>query len=124
MVDFHNGLLSRHGFTPRTPASRWDIVDKTVTDVVRAGLDGWVAEQFAAAAGAGTTEAGRQGSPGLVVPSDLDRAAESRRPRACVATMLRPPAEVIASKSTYYGGRMADSSRTAAWVNMMLETSA
>ncbi len=49
-------------------------------------------------------------------------AAERADARACTVTMLRPPAEVVASKSTYYGGRMADSNRTAAWINMMLHT--
>ena len=86
------------------------------------GLDDWVAEQFAAAAGVGTTElVVKDPRVSWFLPTWIGAAGRADA-RACVATMLRPPAEVVASKSTYYGGRMADSSRTAAWVNMMLET--
>ena len=123
VVDFHNALLSRarvHASDARPGA--WDIVAKTVTDVVRTGLDDWVTEQFAAAASVGTTElVVKDPRVSWFLPTWIEAAGRADA-RACVATMLRPPAEVVASKSTYYGGRMADGSRTAAWVNMMLKT--
>jgi hypothetical protein len=37
-------------------------------------------------------------------------------------TMLRPPAEVVGSKRTYYNSLLQDGHGVAAWVNMMLNT--
>lgn len=37
-------------------------------------------------------------------------------------TMLRPPAEVVGSKRTYYNDRLQDASGVAAWLNMMVGT--
>ena len=37
-------------------------------------------------------------------------------------TMLRPPAEVVGSKRTYYNDRLQDAHGVAAWLNMMLGT--
>ena len=100
VVDFHNALLSRarvHASDARPGA--WDIVAKTVTDVVRTGLDDWVTEQFAAAASVGTTElVVKDPRVSWFLPTWIEAAGRADA-RACVATMLRPPAEVVASKS-------------------------
>jgi hypothetical protein len=37
-------------------------------------------------------------------------------------TMLRPPAEVVGSKRTYYNDRLQDAAGVAAWLNMMVGT--
>ena len=36
--------------------------------------------------------------------------------------MLRPPAEVVGSKRTYYNNLLQDGHGVAAWVNMLLNT--
>lgn len=123
VVDFHNALLSRtrvHASDARPGA--WDIVDATVTSVIRDHVDRWLADQFADALAVDVSEIVVK-DPRLswFLPTWIG-AAQRAGARACTITMLRPPAEVVASKSTYYGGRMADSNRTAAWVNMMLHT--
>jgi len=38
------------------------------------------------------------------------------------ATMLRPPAEVVGSKQTYYANRLGSAHLAASWLNMMLHT--
>ena len=38
------------------------------------------------------------------------------------ATMLRPPAEVVGSKQTYYGNRLGSAHLAASWLNMLLHT--
>ena len=38
------------------------------------------------------------------------------------ATMLRPPAEVVGSKQTYYANRLGSAHLAASWVNMLLHT--
>lgn len=38
------------------------------------------------------------------------------------ATMLRPPAEVVGSRETYYGSRMGHAHLVAAWLNVLLPT--
>ena len=38
------------------------------------------------------------------------------------ATMLRPPAEVVGSKQTYYGSRLGSAHLAASWLNMLLHT--
>ena len=38
------------------------------------------------------------------------------------ATMLRPPAEVVGSKQTYYGNRLGSAHLVASWLNMLLHT--
>jgi hypothetical protein len=38
------------------------------------------------------------------------------------ATMLRPPAEVVGSKQTYYANRLGAAHLTASWLNMLLHT--
>jgi hypothetical protein len=42
--------------------------------------------------------------------------------RAVVATMLRPPAEVVGSKQRYYANRLGSAHLAASWVNMLLHT--
>lgn len=123
VVDLHSALLSRarvHASDARPTA--WASADAVVTEVIRTRLGAWIAEQAAEAAAAGSAE--------LVIKDPrlswflamwVD-AAKRCGATPCVVTMLRPPTEVVASKSKSYGGRMADSSRTAAWVNMMLHT--
>ncbi len=38
------------------------------------------------------------------------------------ATMLRPPAEVVGSRETYYGSRMGHAHLVASWLNVLLHT--
>ena len=38
------------------------------------------------------------------------------------ATMLRPPAEVVGSKQTYYANKLGAAHLTASWLNMLLHT--
>ena len=38
------------------------------------------------------------------------------------ATMLRPPAEVVGSKQTYYANRLGSAHLAASWLNMLLHT--
>ena len=123
VVNFHSALLSRadvHASDARPAA--WDIVEKTVSDGIRGHVDRWLAAQFRDAVNAQTTElVVKDPRVSWFLPTWIGAAGRANA-RACVITMLRPPAEVVASKSTYYGGRMADSNRTAAWLNMMLHT--
>ncbi len=42
--------------------------------------------------------------------------------RPVFATMLRPPAEVVGSKQTYYANRLGSAHLAASWLNMLLHT--
>lgn len=124
VVDLHSALLSRarvHASDARPDA--WEHATGVVTDVIRRQLDSWVAEQFNHAAQAGgTTELVIKDPRLLWFLSEWSSAAERAGATPCIVTMLRPPAEVVRSKSTYYGDRMTDSNRVAGWINMMLQT--
>ncbi len=50
------------------------------------------------------------------------RAAQDLGATPRVIVMLRHPAAVVASKTTYYGGRQGEASRAAGWVNQLLFT--
>ncbi len=123
VVDLHNALLSRAGVhASDARPTAWTLAEEAVTDSVSSALDRWVVEQFTQAEVAETTEIVIK-DPRLAWFLPMwQNAARHAQATPCVVTMLRPPYEVVGSKSRYYGGRMADSNRTAAWVNMMLQT--
>ncbi|MGA9345457.1 MAG: sulfotransferase family protein [Nocardioidaceae bacterium] len=123
VVDLHNALLSRAGVhASDARPTAWGLAEEAVTESVQSALDRWVDAQFVEAEAAFTTEIVIK-DPRLAWFLPMwQQAAERADAAACVVTMLRPPSEVVGSKSRYYGGRMADSNRTAAWVNMMLQT--
>ncbi len=119
VVDFHDQLLERariHGADARPQA--WLYAGElAIKENLRARLHDWLEEQFQEADELVIKD------PRLAWFIGLWRAS-ALRAGATVAfvTMLRPPTEVISSKERYYGGKRANASRTAAWINMMLHT--
>lgn len=119
VVDFHADLLRRcgvHGSDARPQA--WAETGRFASrEAHRTRLEEWLLPHFAK-------------GPELVVKDprlawwlDLWREVAARCDATpVVVTMLRPPTEVVASKETYYGSRLATANRAAAWVNMMLHT--
>ena len=122
VVDLHAAMLDRARVHPSDarPAA-WGHAADVVTEPVRRQLDRWLGQQFTAAA-RDTSELVIK-DPRLAWFLPLwTGAAERSQASAAVITMLRPPAEVVASKVRSYGGPKTDSNRLAAWVNMMLHT--
>ena len=117
VVDFHSRLLRERRVTVNDarPAA-WEKTG-AAADVpsVRGELRDWLAGQL--------TGATVVKDPRTVwfLPLWLRCAADLGVPTSFV-TMLRHPAEIVASARRSYGTWQKDSSRTAAWLNMMLET--
>ena len=118
-VDFHTRLLRRAKVTVNDsrPAA-WPVTAAMAEDAaLRAELGAWLREQFAQ-------------SPRVVVKDPrtvwflpLWRAcADEAGLTTSFVTMLREPAEIVASAKKSYGDWQADASRATAWVNMTLET--
>ncbi|HSD77416.1 MAG TPA: hypothetical protein VLA98_08415, partial [Solirubrobacteraceae bacterium] len=80
-------------------------------------LRGWLGEQFAQA-GAVVVKDPRSG---WFLPL-WTRAAADVGASVSFVTMLRHPAEILASARRSYGAWQSDASRAAAWLNVMLET--
>jgi hypothetical protein len=119
VVDFHETLLKRVNVHPgdARPTAWYDTGKAGTREANRARLAQWLDEQL-------------QAAPSLVVKDPrtawflgLWKAAAGRAgARTGTVTMLRPPTEVVASKNTYYGGRLGDITRLAGWTNVMLFT--
>jgi len=118
VVDFHTRLLDAAGVeTADARPTAWAETAAVGDDAVRTELRGFLGKQFAQHDHLVIKD------PRLIwflplwreVAADL--AADAR-----FLTMLRHPADVVASKSRYYGAWRGDVSRTAGWVNTMLYT--
>lgn len=119
VVDFHDRVLKRVNVHPgdARPSAWYDTGKAGTREANRQRVTEWLGRQF-------------EESPSLVVKDPriawflgLWRVAAARNDaRTATITMLRPPAEVVASKNTYYGGRLGDISRLAGWTNVMLFT--
>ncbi|MDO9457929.1 sulfotransferase family protein [Nocardioides sp.] len=124
VVDFHAELLKRCNVqvSDARPAAWFEAGKLAGFEPSRERLHTWLEEQL-------TT-----GGPELVVKDPrlawfvgLWRSAAIRCDATpAYVTMLRPPAEVVGSKQTYYAANgpaaAGEVQRTAAWVNMMLHT--
>jgi hypothetical protein len=118
VVDFHNSMLRAAGVQTSDPRPiAWHLVDRASCDgnalgQIRAWLDAQVAQYGDLVIK----------DPRLLWFLELwQQAATGAGARASCITMLRPPAEVVGSKATYYGGRgVVD--RVAGWINLMLGT--
>jgi hypothetical protein len=117
VVDFHQRLLNRNGVHPSDARPGcWATTGQIATrGGVRAELRTWLEEQLA-------------DNPRLVVKDPRTawflglwrEAARDLDLPLAIVTMLRPPAEVVQSKQTAYGGRLDATARMAGWVNGML----
>jgi hypothetical protein len=118
-VDFHTRMLRRTRVTVNDsrPAA-WEATGAMASDeALRAELGAWLREQFAQ-------------SPRVVVKDPrtvwflpLWRAcADDLGLQTSFVTMLREPAETVASAKKSYGDWQSDASRASAWLNMTLET--
>ncbi|QNN51214.1 sulfotransferase family protein [Nocardioides mesophilus] len=119
VVDFHDLLLRRAIVHPSDarPGAWFDAGRVSGREAFRADLTTWLEEQFAVADQLVIKD------PRLAWFLSLWRVAAVRAGASTsIVTMLRPPAEVVASKNKYYGGRLGDISRLAGWTNMMLYT--
>lgn len=119
VVDFHTRLLRRRRVTVNDsrPAA-WELTRALADEEpVRAELASWLSGQCA--------------DSGRVVVKDprtvwflplWRRVAGDLGLETSFVTMLREPAETIASAKKSYGEWQTDASRAAAWLNVMLET--
>jgi hypothetical protein len=119
VVDFHTRLLRRRRVTVNDarPAA-WESTGAAAgIAAVREELGAWLAGQLAESGAIVVKD------PRTVwfLPLWTRCAAEADLPIAFV-TMLRHPAEVVASARRSYGTWQTDMSRTAAWMNVILET--
>jgi hypothetical protein len=119
VVDFHTRLLRRLRVTVNDsrPAA-WDMTAAVADDeAIRAELASWLRGQYA-------------DSTRVVVKDPRTvwflplwrRVAGDEGLATSFVTMLREPAEIIASAKKSYGDWQTDASRAAAWLNVMLET--
>jgi hypothetical protein len=119
VVDFHTRLLRERRVTVNDarPAA-WESTGAAAdVPAVRAELRDWLSGQLRADAGVVVKD------PRTVwfLPLWTRCAADLGVPTAFV-TMLRHPAEIVASAQRSYGTWQTGASRTAAWLNVMLET--
>jgi hypothetical protein len=118
-VDFHTRLLRRARVTVNDsrPAA-WEATGAMAgDDALRAELGAWLREQFA------QSERVVVKDPRTVWFLPLWRAcADDLGLETSFVTMLREPAEIVASAKKSYGDWQTDASRASAWVNMTLET--
>ncbi len=118
VVDFHAGLMSRLHIqmSDARPRALVDALEAQVDSDVRKRLSGWLDE--------------RRDDVDLVIKDprllwflslwiDVGTGAGYR---PGTVTMLRHPAEVLASKTRWYSSRVNDAHRAAGWVNTMLAT--
>jgi hypothetical protein len=118
-VDFHTRLLRRARVTVNDsrPVAFEHTAAMAEDAALRAELSAWLREQFA-------------GSQRVVVKDPrtvwflpLWRAcADELGLATSFVTMLREPAEIVASAKKSYGDWQSDASRATAWLNMTLET--
>jgi hypothetical protein len=119
VVDFHQRLLRerRIGVNDARP-SAWETTHAAAQDpAVVAELREWLAGQFAQASAIVVKDP----RTGWFLPLWTRCAAELGVPVSFVS-MVRHPAEVVTSARRSYGTSLTEASRTAAWINGMLET--
>jgi hypothetical protein len=119
VVQFHRRLMGKRRVTvfDSRPAA-WDATNEAATDDEIAGeLRGWLA--------------GELSNADAIVVKDpriswflplWTRCAREVETPASFVTMLRHPAEILASAKRSYGGWQSDASRATSWLNVMLET--
>ena len=118
-VDFHTRLLRRTRVTVNDSRPvAWEATGKLAADdALRAELGAWLREQFTHAPRVVVKD------PRTVWFLPLWRAcADELGLETSFVTMLREPAEIVASAKKSYGDWQTDASRASAWVNMTLET--
>jgi hypothetical protein len=119
VVDFHQTLLRRRCVTinDSRPAAWEETYAAGARAPVRDELRAWLRAELEHGADVVVKD------PRTVwfLPLWTDVAAELGATTATV-TMLRHPAEVVASASRAYGDWQGTASRTSAWINVMLET--
>ena len=119
VVDFHDTLLRRVNVHPGDgrPGAWFDAGRAGMFEPNRSELTDWLRGQFEEADSLVIKD------PRISWFLSLWRVAAVRAgATTSTITMLRPPAEVVGSKNTYYGGRLDDVSRLAGWTNVMLFT--
>lgn len=119
VVDFHDKLLERVNVHPgdARPGAWFDAGRAGTREPNRTELTDWLRPQLKLA------DALVIKDPRISWFLGLWRVAAVRADASTATiTMLRPPAEVVGSKNTYYGGRLDDISRLAGWTNVMLFT--
>jgi hypothetical protein len=117
-VDFHRKLMSKARVTvfDSRPAA-WDATAKAGDEpAAQADLRGWLGEQLAQA----DAVVVKDPRIGWFLPLWQRSAGELGVPTSFV-TMLRHPAEILASAKRSYGDWQTDASRAASWINEMLE---
>src|SRR4051794_18615495 len=119
VVDFHTRLLTERRVTVNDarPAAWESTATAAGDEAARAELREWLAGQLAEA----PSVVVKDPRPGWFLPLWTAVAAELGVEMPFV-TMLRHPAEVLASATKSYGTWQTPGSRAAAWVNVTLET--
>lgn len=118
LVDFHTEALRRAGVqTSDSRPAAWFQAGRTETDAeLRDAATQWLSDQFLEADEVVLKD------PRLIWFLGAWQAAALRvGAQTAVVTMLRPPAEVVTSKRTYYGHR-GEVDSVASWINLMLHT--
>jgi hypothetical protein len=119
VVDFHTRLMRARRVTvfDSRPAAWQATADAADDDEVARELRSWLAVQFVG------TENVAVKDPRIAWFLQLwRRCAEALDVRTSFATMLRHPTEVVSSARKSYGTWQNDASRTASWLNIMLQT--
>jgi hypothetical protein len=119
VVGFHTRLMRRVRVTVFDSRPRaWDITGRVAHEPeVHDELKGWLGGQLRAA----DAVVVKDPRIGWFLPLWMGCAAELGVPPASI-TMLRHPAEILASARNWYGTWQTDASRAASWLNVMLET--
>jgi hypothetical protein len=121
VVDFHRRLMRRpavnvHVFDARPEA--FELTAAASEDAAtRQALSTWLGAELAAA----ETIVVKDPRSGWFLPLWIGCSGELGAQTSCV-TMLRHPAEIVASARRSYGTWQSDASRAAGWLNQMLET--
>ena len=119
VVDFHNRLLRAARVHPSDARpSAWFETGKALNRLhPRTELADWLEKQLAVGQDLVIKD------PRLIWFLPMwQQCADSLGARSSVVTMLRHPAEVVASKEKTYGGLLNTTNRTAGWLNLMLYT--
>ncbi|VXC22496.1 sulfotransferase family protein [Nocardioides sp. AX2bis] len=117
VVDLHERLLRGVGVqvADARPSAWWDAAEVCTDEAARIRVAGWLEEQLAP----GTDLVLKDPRLGWFVP--LWRAAALRvGARPVLATVVRAPGEVVASRQTHYGDRLGAAHLAAGWLNMQL----
>ena len=125
VVDHHDRLLREAvvQVSDSRPQAWFDTGRISTREPERITTATWLEEHL-------TVAVERGGRPELVVKDPrlswflgLWRVASIRTgARPVFVTMLRPPAEVVGSKQTYYGNKLGSAHLAASWLNMLLHT--